>query len=170
MKKNYFLLIGLLAILLLMAVACSSSSDAAAPDTGADQSSASEPAQSGEATQEPVMESMTEGTGFCANDFYPLRSDKTWHYTIESLDQSSDYSITFKDVTDSSFTAMQTFPSLTNEITWQCSADGLLSSNLCQHEFPEFNIWGLTSPMKPSKLTALPCLRTTSGKLVKPGI
>jgi hypothetical protein len=71
---------------------------------------------------------VSEGTGFCNNAFFPLRSDKTWTYNTVSGDLDSNFSWTFKDITDSSFTIVQSFPSLTNEISWQCGPDGMLSS------------------------------------------
>lgn len=78
---------------------------------------------------EPTTEAVTQGVGFCANEFYPLRSDKTWRYSINSAGQVSEYTLTFKDITENSFTILQTFPDLTNEVAWTCSADGMLSSN-----------------------------------------
>lgn len=71
---------------------------------------------------------ISEGSGFCSNAFFPLRSDKTWTYNVVSGDTESTFSWTFKDITDSSFTIVQDFPSLTNEISWQCGPDGMLSS------------------------------------------
>ena len=71
---------------------------------------------------------VSQGTGFCDNDFFPLRNDKTWTYNTTSGDSDYDFSWTFKDITDSSFTIVQNFPSLTNEISWECGPDGILSS------------------------------------------
>lgn len=73
-------------------------------------------------------ESATEGTGFCANEFFPLRSDKVWEYTITYGDVVDPYSITFKDITSVSFTTLQTFEELTNEVGWECGENGMFSS------------------------------------------
>ncbi len=108
------------------------------------------PAESAAASNEVS----TQGTGLCANEFFPLRSDKTWKYTITSGDTTSDYSMTFKDITENSFTSVQTFPSLTNEVNWQCGENGILSSSFTNLSFDSqkgvsidtLNVSGVTLP------------------------
>jgi hypothetical protein len=121
MKKRTILVISITILAALLLISCGSSNPAASSANG-----------NGSA---PVLDSSTQGTGLCANAFFPLRSDKTWKYTITSGDTTSDYSLTYKDITDKSFTAVQAFPSLTNEITWQCGENGMLSSTFANMSF-----------------------------------
>ena len=126
MNKKMVLSTLVLVFSMLTLAACGSSVAAESAPAGLDSTAM----QGGrEASMEADSDMIvSEGTGFCSNAFFPLRSDKTWTYNTVSGDLDSNFSWTFKDITDSSFTIVQYFPSLTNEISWQCGPDGLLSS------------------------------------------
>ncbi len=130
MKKQIFPFFSLTILSLLLLTSCGSNSAAAMADNEA------APA-SGDSAAAIITEdaSLTQGSGFCANEFFPLRSDKTWKYTITSGDMVSDYAITYKDISDSAFTAVQTFPNLTSEVAWQCNEEGMLSSEYASMNF-----------------------------------
>ncbi len=140
MKKHTLLVVSTTIVTALALISCASSSPTTSNAYGN--------------TSAPVVDSSTQGTGLCANAFFPLRSDKTWKYTITSGDTTNDYSLTYKDITDNSFTTVQTFPSLTNEITWQCGENGMLSSSFVNMSFASqkdvsidtLNVSGVTLP------------------------
>jgi hypothetical protein len=146
MGKRLFLITSLLILGMLLLAACENSAGASPQESEA--SSSAEPPSTME------EDTATQATGLCANEFFPLRSDKTWKYTITSDSTTSDYSITFKDITDTSFTAVQTFPNLTNEVTWQCGENGMLSSSFANMNFTSatevsidtINVDGITLP------------------------
>jgi len=86
----------------------------------------------------------SEASGFCNNSFFPIRTDTVWHYQISGEgEELTDYTITFKDITDDSFTALQTFnDDLSIEARWDCNEDGLISAqfvNLIFSEAPELD-------------------------------
>ncbi|MEW6201934.1 MAG: hypothetical protein AB1546_08160, partial [bacterium] len=86
MKKHLLPMLGISILSILLLAACGSGSAAADVD------SAAAPAGSDSTGAVPLEDiSTTQGTGFCANEFFPLRSDKTWKYTITSGDMVSDY-------------------------------------------------------------------------------
>lgn len=146
MGKRLFLIISLLILGMLLLAACGKSAGASPQE--------SEASSSAELPLTMEEDTATQATGLCANEFFPLRSDKTWKYTITSDSTTSDYSITFKDITDTSFTAVQTFPNLTNEVTWQCGENGMLSSSFANMNFTSatevsidtINVDGITLP------------------------
>jgi hypothetical protein len=117
MKKH----LTILSVVILLALLLSACGGSNAADTGKVSSSV-------EASPTADDAITTQGKGLCSNEFFPIRSDKTWKYTINSGETTSDYSQTFKDITDDAFTSVQTYPNLTNEMTWQCGKNGLLSS------------------------------------------
>lgn len=135
MRKHVFICMGMVLWLLLTPAACSSSSDIVSDEIVDENSPSSQESVDENEVEDTTSGSITQGIGFCANDFYPLRSDKTWHYSITSGDVDSEYSITFKDITDSSFMSVQTFPGMTNEVEWQCDANGMLSSSYSNMSF-----------------------------------
>ncbi len=108
MKNKKILRTFVLISALLILAACASP---AAESTSSDDTPAVEsmPDASMEMAADAVV---SEGNGFCSNAFFPLRSDKTWTYNIVSGDSDSNFSWTFKNITDSSFTNVQNFNSL----------------------------------------------------------
>ncbi len=146
MRKHPMFFTSLFICATLLLAACGNSAGSS-PQESNTSSGAESSSNSGQGTT-------TQATGLCANEFFPLRSDKTWKYTITSNDTTSDYSITFKDITDNSFTAVQTFPNLTNEIAWQCGENGMLSSTFANMNFSSatevsidtINVDGITLP------------------------
>jgi len=71
----------------------------------------------------------TEVLGDCYNPFNPVIEGRTWTYRIQTSDSTDEYSITYGDVSDSSFTSTLTFPDVSSAIQWTCSPEGLLSSD-----------------------------------------
>lgn len=88
-------------------------------------------------------EVVSQGSGFCFNPYFPLRDDKTWTYQSTSGDITTQYTLTFKDISADAFTSLTDFESLKSEVRWNCSADGMLSSqfaNLAFQNLPDFQI------------------------------
>lgn len=130
MQKRFLLSFSLLILAAMLVTACTSPSGSAAAAGQDDSATDGLVETTGESTAITDESSSTsEGAGLCANEFFPLRSDKTWHYTVTSGDTRNDYSITYKDITDSSFVVVQTWPNASSEVGWQCNAEGMLSSN-----------------------------------------
>jgi hypothetical protein len=118
----------LMAAVLLLAACGSTPAGDSAPAGSAGSASTMDESSSDTSMEMAAGGVDSQGTGFCSNAFFPLRSDKTWTYKTTTGDSDYDFNWTFKDITDSSFTIVQNFPSLTNEISWQCGPDGMLSS------------------------------------------
>jgi hypothetical protein len=74
------------------------------------------------------IEVENEGTGFCANAFFPISSRNTWKYSASVRDKSDEYTVSFKDITDSSFASMESTIDSDNEVNWICTDKGLVSS------------------------------------------
>jgi hypothetical protein len=130
MKKHLFSITVPVILAAFILSACGSSS----PVASGENSTASAESVSEAAPEEEEI--TTQGTGLCANEFFPLRNDKTWKYTITSGDTTGDYSLTFKDITATSFTTVQTFSSdVTNEVNWQCDENGMISSTFANMSF-----------------------------------
>jgi hypothetical protein len=66
--------------------------------------------------------------GDCYNPFNPVMEGKVWKYVMVSGDVKNTMEISFKDVTQSSFTSVQKFSDISTEVKWTCSPDGLLSN------------------------------------------
>lgn len=105
----------------------------AAEPTDAPPTAAPTEAPTAEPTEEPAAEPETGElvlTGECANPFFPVVEGRTYHYNsyLEGFGESS-YSITFSNVTDTSFT--HTFTPGDEDIsittTWTCRDGGLLA-------------------------------------------
>lgn len=95
------------------------------------------------AAAQPSPADISQGTGFCYNPYFPLRSDKVWTYSSNSADTTTEYTMTFKDITADAFTSITDFESLNSEVRWNCSADGMLSTqfaNLAFQNQPDFKI------------------------------
>ena len=90
-----------------------------------------------------VIEEISQGEGNCYNPYFPLRDDKTWTYKSVSGDTSTQYTLSFKDITADAFTSITNFESLDSEVRWNCTADGMLSSQFASLAFqnmPELKI------------------------------
>lgn len=129
MTKKIILSTNVLVFAALLLAACGSPAVAESAPTAMESTAMDEsmPEDSGPAM--PADAVTSEGTGFCNNAFFPIRSDKTWNYNVTSVGEDADFSWTFKDISDTSFTIVQNFPGVTNEITWDCNSDGILSSD-----------------------------------------
>lgn len=78
------------------------------------------------ATEEPAEAAVA--TGECGNAFFPVVDGRTMTYSTNiDVDGITEYSTTFSNVTDSSFTFTTAFGEHTFETDWQCSEAGLLS-------------------------------------------
>jgi hypothetical protein len=112
------------------------------------------PSEEPSATPAPTQAATRVGDA-CYSPYYPIRSDTTWLYrTQASGAATSDYSMTYKDITPSSFTAVQTFSEFSSEVRWMCTEQGLISSeyaqlnlaNLPGFEFETLDVTGATLP------------------------
>ena len=75
--------------------------------------------------------------GYCYNPYFPIRDDRTWTYNILAEDTSETYAITYKDISQDTFTTVQTFSTLTSEVRWNCGPEGLLSNEYANFNLPE---------------------------------
>lgn len=94
------------------------------------------PAAEPEAPVDEVMEAPVESPpmnaetlGDCYNPFNPVIEGRTWTYRIQTSDSTDEYSISYGNVSESSFTSIMTFPDVSTSIQWSCSPEGLLSSD-----------------------------------------
>jgi hypothetical protein len=117
MKNRRFLLISVGVISILLMGACA-------------------PVAEPEAPVEEVIEAPVESPpmnaevlGDCYNPFNPVIEGRTWTYRIQTSDSTDEYSISYGNVTESSFTSTMAFPDVTSTIQWSCSPEGLLSSD-----------------------------------------
>jgi hypothetical protein len=81
--------------------------------------------------------------GNCYNPYNPVIEGKIWKYAMTSGSTKSTMDISYKNVTPDSFTTVQQFSSLTTELGWTCSTDGLISSqfsNLSINQIPNLKI------------------------------
>lgn len=94
----------------------------AAPPTAAPTEAPTEPAA-------PLF-----ATGYCGHAFYPVVDGRVLHFTTNStLEDTSEYTTTYSNVTDSSFTlSTDVGDDMVIAVNWQCSADGLLSPEFSQ--------------------------------------
>lgn len=73
------------------------------------------------------------GTGYCGNAFYPVIEGRVYHYGTTSSLGNSEYSNSYSDVTDSSFTITTTMSDDSAlSANWQCTAEGLVSPQILQ--------------------------------------
>lgn len=94
----------------------------AAPPTAAPTEAPTEPAA-------PLF-----ATGYCGHAFYPVVDGRVLHFTTNStLEGAGEYTTTYSNVTDSSFTlSTDVGDDMVIAVNWQCSADGLLSPEFSQ--------------------------------------
>lgn len=78
--------------------------------------------------------------GACGNPFFPVREGPSWRYQIASPDSTIEYTISYRNVTDNSFIAVQTFPDFSAESEWTCTENGLVSGEFFQVAFPSLPI------------------------------
>ena len=127
MKNNLFQKVPLAMFIAILFLSCAASPSIAFAETLEDD----EPTPEGEI---PTTYT-TEAGGACANAFYPLLSNMTWQYNITIGEEDSERgqetfstSISFKDITDDSFISVQTSGDQSNDVSWSCTDEGLLSS------------------------------------------
>lgn len=144
-------------MLLLVAAALAACGGDEAPETPAATEAVAETAPVEEAPAEPTAapptaepptaeptaaptEAPTEpaaplfATGYCGNAFYPVIDGRVLHYATNStFEGAGDYTTTYSNVTDTSFTiSTDVGEGMVIATDWQCSADGLLSPQFSQ--------------------------------------
>lgn len=136
MKKRYAMNFGIAVLLTALLAACGVPTEMIAEEPQS--SDADIPLEEIEEIELSTESGTTEGVGFCDNEFFPLRSDRTWYYEISGGGEVNPYSITFRDIKEDSFTAVQSFSGVTNEVGWTCRQDGILSN-----QFANMNLAGM---------------------------
>jgi hypothetical protein len=119
-------------ILFLLALA--SCAPAASP-----QSTSPENTSTSEVSATPI----TQNPSACTNPFNPVIEGRTLTYRIESSEPTQEFSITFQNVTSSSFDTVTQFPDVSSTIQWTCNSEGLLSSDFASlniAQIPNINI------------------------------
>jgi len=124
MKKRLFILISLGIISILLIGACTPVQDTVQEEEPA-------PVENQETTSEGITDggSLQETLGDCYNPFNPVIEGRTWTYRLQTSDSTEEYSISYGNVSDSSFTSTMSFPDVSFSIQWSCSPEGLLSSD-----------------------------------------
>lgn len=119
--KNYRKLI-LILMLGLLIVACSNQNGTTDEDQPADGESSS------------VM------SGACGISYFPILPDKTWVYRIyDENDLYVENRVWYEDISDTSFTwkqEMESDPPITTEVKWNCSDEGLVSTDYVSSNLP----------------------------------
>lgn len=75
----------------------------------------------------------------CDNLYYPVAPGLTWFYNAVG-EASSTYTVTLANITDSSFTMVQTFDQLVNSTNYECTRDGLMAARYSGLEMEQANI------------------------------
>ena len=75
----------------------------------------------------------------CNNPYYPVAPGLTWVYAAAEP-ASTTYTTTLDNITDSSFTMVQTFDNLTNESNYLCTPEGLTTAQFSGLQMEEANI------------------------------
>lgn len=88
------------------------------------------------AAPETAADPIEPVAGVCGNAFFPVQEGPTWRYRLTGPETDLEYTISFRDVTESSFIAVQTFPDFSAETEWTCTEDGLVSGEFFQIAFP----------------------------------
>jgi hypothetical protein len=82
----------------------------------------------------------SEAPGACRNPFYPIRTDTTWTYqTRGEGGTTSDYSITYTDISGDTFTAQVMMQDTTVEVRWRCTEEGLVSTEFTNFDLPQMS-------------------------------
>jgi hypothetical protein len=91
------------------------------------------------ATETPVKSTPLDpaGLGDCYNPFNPVIEGRTWTYRMQTSDSTDEYTISFVNVSESSFTSTMTFPEVSSSIQWSCSPEGLISSDFGSLNIPQ---------------------------------
>lgn len=75
----------------------------------------------------------------CNNLYYPVAPDLTWVYHVNEP-ATSVYTVTLTNITDSSFTQVQTYEKLTNRTNYECTPQGLMAARYGGLEMEQANI------------------------------
>ena len=70
-----------------------------------------------------------EYDGLCRNPYFPVKPDLLWTYLVESPSETYEYSSSFYEITDSSFTEKIESSVFNANIKWLCLLDGLVQSD-----------------------------------------
>ncbi len=93
------------------------------------------PEKKGEEAEPLINE---EPSGPCDNSYFPIIENMIWTYNIQATGiESFDYSLSFKDITDNSFTQTVTLPDAVIESKWTCSELGILQSEYRELSFTD---------------------------------
>jgi hypothetical protein len=111
--------------------------------SGGETMNESEPAP--DVSEEPSADSdMAEEeqpvSGVCFNAFYPIMEGKVWTYKSDAGDTTDTYQQTFRNVSSDGFTVVTMFDGNSVEVSWECTGDGLISSEFLTFSFmPDAN-------------------------------
>lgn len=75
----------------------------------------------------PTPTPVPVASGGCDNLYYPIAPGLTWLYATTGP-ASTTYTVTLANITDSSFTMVQTFDNLTNQTNYDCTREGLMAA------------------------------------------
>lgn len=134
MKNNKFLLLMSVSITILLLASCGS------PPAPADSPDEAPAAEETATTEAPAMD-----LGACSNPFFPIEDGKTYVYNQIEGETTTEYTITFTDVSSSGFTQMIEEQDQSLSIEWNCTENGLVpgeffESNFIQVEGMEFDV------------------------------
>ncbi len=91
-----------------------------------------------EEVEEPEQVTTDEALGPCDNSYFPIKENMIWTYRIQATGiESFDYLLSFKEITDNSFTQVVTLPDAVIESKWTCSELGILQTEYRELSFTD---------------------------------
>lgn len=112
-----------------------------------------------ETVETTIIEETTtaEVINYCLNSYFPVEENKTWNYNEKtSQNEPVNFSVTFKEIKENSFTKVVTTPFPIIESKWVCNENGLVQTEPTQlyfidsvifnYEFDTKGVEGVTFP------------------------
>ena len=84
--------------------------------------------ESEEIVEEAIEIEKEEYDGLCSNPYFPVKPNFLWKYLVESPSETYEYTSSFYEITDSSFTEKIKSLVFNADIKWLCLVDGLVQS------------------------------------------
>jgi len=81
-----------------------------------------------ETVEEAVEMEKEEYDGLCSNPYFPVKPDFLWNYLVKCPSETYEYSSSFYEITDSSFTEKMKSLVFNADMKWLCLPDGLVLS------------------------------------------
>ena len=122
-NRKYKLFLAVSMAILVMASCGAPSAPAESPDEAP-------PAEQPAPTEAPAMD-----TGACSNPFLPVEEGKTYVYNQIEGGTTTEYTITYTDVSSSGFTQMIEEDDQSVSVEWNCTENGLVPGEFFEADF-----------------------------------